>query len=118
MPIGALARRLRGRNARDLLRAEDALGAEVEDGDAGGVEEVFAEDRDGGVLEDAEIEGDEVLGEEVQDRLGFLGGGDEGEEGGDVEEVGFGADGDGGGGGAGGTGIVLGAAAEGDGFEG
>lgn len=79
---------------------------------------MFAEDGDGGVLDDGEIEGHEVLGQEVEDCLGFVGGGDEREEGGDVEEVGFGASGDGRGGGAGGTGVVLGAAAEGDGFEG
>ena len=70
----------------------------------------------GGVFDCGEIEGDEVAGENVKDLHAFAGR-EEGQEGGGVEEGGYGADRDGCAGGPGGAGVVLGPAAEGDGSD-
>lgn len=77
---------------------------------------MFADDREAGLLDLSDRVADGGVGERVEGRLAFADG-EGGEELGDAEEGGGGADGDGGAGG-GGAGVVLGAAAQGDVFEG
>lgn len=70
---------------------------------------VFAYDRQAGLLDPSDGFGNESVGERVQEGLAVADG-EWGEELGDVEEAGGGADG-GGDAGCGGAGVVLGAAA-------
>ena len=98
------------------MTSQKPVAAQIKSGDSSTVKVVVTDHGDGGVFDCSEIEGDEVAGEDVEDLHAFAGG-KEGEESGGVEEGGYGADGDGCSGGAGGAGIVLGAAAKGDGFD-
>lgn len=83
LAVGALAcGRWRG-DVGEFLRFQQARGAEVEGGDAGGVEVVVAEDGDRGSFDDGEVEGDEVFGYQVEDDQA-RGRGQEGEDGGGV----------------------------------
>lgn len=60
----------RGRgDARKSLSLEEAEFSQVEGRHAGCIEDVFAEDRYGRVLDGGEVEGNEILGKQVQDRL-------------------------------------------------
>lgn len=77
---------------------------------------MFTEDGDSGRLDDVEVERDKIRSQKFEEQLGCLGGGDEGPEGGDIKEIGVGADGDRGSRGAGRAGVVLGPLAEGNSF--
>lgn len=71
--------------------------------------------REGGVGHSAEVEGEEIRGDLVEQNLAVRGG-EERQERSDVEQLGDGAHGDRRSGGARSAGVVLGATTEGDGF--
>lgn len=71
LAIGSFAGCRRRGDAGNLFGLEEPQFSQIEGRHAGRIEDVFAEDGYGRVLDGGEVEGNKVLGKQIQDQLAF-----------------------------------------------